>query len=322
MNDFEISIRGFIAHMRSIDIEELTRSGVIYFNSKLEMLEDLHCKMYKLCRLYNLWTHFHDYFQIWYVSKGEFIHTVDNRPYTIRKGDLFVVAPFTLHSIHVESDREMEIIGCEFMPGFVNERFDDQTADQAFFDAGYLEHFWHNDCTAQSQMTLDGVTEGRIRNLMLEMLSEYERRTPFFQMVLKSNLLVMLSIIIRQVNGDVVRAGFEKSEKYLDIMTRVVDYIHTNVHEDIKLEHVCTIANMSKSTFCSLFKEWTGKTFNRYLIDLRILNAMTLLQRPTLSVTDVCYATGFNELSYFCRIFKKYTGISPNDFRKQAIRKS
>ncbi|WP_314588248.1 AraC family transcriptional regulator [Paenibacillus terrigena] len=308
--------------MRSIDIEELTRSGVIYFNSKLEMLEDLHCKMYKLDRLQNLLTHFHDYFQIWYVSKGEFIHTVDNRLYTIRKGDLFVVAPFTLHSIHVESDREMEIIGCEFMPGFVNERFDDQTADQAFFDAGYLEHFWHNDATAQSQMTLDGVTEGRIRNLMLEMLSEYERRTPFFQIVLKSNLLVMLSIIIRQVNGDVVRAGFEKSEKYRDIMTRVVDYIHTNVHEDIKLEHVCTIANMSKSTFCSLFKEWTGKTFNRYLIDLRILNAMTLLQRPTLSVTDVCYATGFNELSYFCRIFKRYTGISPNHFRKQAIRKS
>jgi len=307
--------------MKSPEIEELTRSGVIYFNSKLEMLEDLHCKMYKLDSISNLWTHFHDYFQIWYVSKGGFTHTVNNRPYAITKGDLFVVAPFTLHSIHVESDREVEIMGCEFMPGFVNEQFDHQTGDQAFFDAGYLEHFWHNDPTAQSQIALDGVTEGKIRNLMLEMLSEYEKRTPFFQIVLKSDLLVMLSILIRQVNRDVVRAGFEKSEKYRDIMTRVVDYIHANVHEDIKLEHVYTLANMSKSTFCSLFKEWTGKTFNRYLIDLRILNAMTLLQRPALSVTDVCYATGFNELSYFCRMFKKYTGISPNHFRKQAIQK-
>jgi len=307
--------------MRSVDIEELTRSGVIYFTSRLEMLEDLHCKMYKLGSVSNLWTHFHDYFQIWYVSKGGFIHTVDNQPYTITKGDLFVVAPYTLHSIQVESDREVEIIGCEFMPGFVNEQFDHRTADQAFFDAGYLEHFWHNDPTAQSQIALDGVTEGKIRNLLLEMLNEYERRTPFFQIVLKSNLLVMLSILIRQVNRDIVRAGFEKSEKYRDIMTRVVDYMHHNVHEDIKLEQVCSLANMSKSTFCSLFKEWTGKTFNRYLIDLRILNAMTLLQRPALSVTDVCYATGFNELSYFCRIFKKYTGISPNHFRKQAIPK-
>jgi AraC-like DNA-binding protein len=255
------------------------------------------------------------------VSKGEFKHTVNSRQYTITKGNLFVVAPFTLHSINVLSDQELEIIGCEFMPAFINERFDDKSMDPTFFDVGYLEHFLHTDCTAQSQIALDGVTEGRIRNLMLEMLSEYERRTPFFQMVLKANLMVMLSIIIRQVNGDVVRAGFEKSEKYRDIMTRVVDYIHKNVHEAIKLEHVCAMSNMSKSTFCSLFKEWTGKTFNRYLIDLRIINAMTLLQRPALSVTDVCYATGFNELSYFCRIFKRYTGISPNHFRKQAIQK-
>lgn len=308
--------------MRTLDIEHLTRSGVVYFNSKLEMLEDLHCKMYKLDNLHSLWTHFHDYFQIWYVSKGEFVHIVNSTPYTIKEGDLFVVAPFTLHSINVPSDQAIEIMGCEFMPTFINERFDDMSKDTTFFDTGYLEHFLHTDCTAQSKISLDNITAGRIGNLMLEMLGEYERRTPFFQIVLKANLLLMLSIIIRQVNGDVVKAGYEKSVKYRDIMTRVVDYIHRNVHEDIKLEQVCTMANMSKSTFCGLFKDWTGKTFNRYLIDLRILNAIMLLQRPVLSVTDVCYTTGFNELSYFCRIFKKYTGISPNQFRKQADQKS
>jgi len=309
--------------MRTLDVEKLTRSGVIYFNSKLEMLEDLHCKMYKLNSLHSLWTHFHDYFQIWYVSKGEFKHTVNSQPYNITKGDLFVVAPFTLHRLNVPVEQELEIIGCEFMPAFINERFDDMSmdTDPTFFDVGYLEHFWQTDCTAQSKIELDGVTEGRIRNLMLEMLGEYERRAPFFRIVLKANLLQLLSIIIRQMNGELVKAGFERSEKYRDIMTKVVDYMHKNVHEDIKLEHVCAMSNMSKSTFCSLFKQWTGKTFNRYLIDLRILNAITLLQRPVLSVTDVCYATGFNELSYFCRIFKKYTGISPNQFRKQAIQK-
>ncbi|WFB59987.1 AraC family transcriptional regulator [Paenibacillus sp. BR1-192] len=103
-------------------------------------------------------------------------------------------------------------------------------------------------------------------------------------------------------------------------MTRVVDHIHNHYQEDMNLNDLCSLSNLSRSTFCILFKEWTGKTFNRYLTDLRILQAMMMLKQPELSVTDVCYSTGFNELSYFCRIFKKYTGISPTDFRKQAMK--
>ncbi|MCJ8014142.1 AraC family transcriptional regulator [Paenibacillus sp. KQZ6P-2] len=307
--------------MKKLDIEPLTRLGVIYFNSKLEMLEDLHCKMYRMDTLVSLSTHFHDYFQIWYVSKGEFLHTLGTRQYRIKKGDLFLVPPFTLHRIQAFEKEKVEILGCEFMPPFINERFDDPSGDQTFFDVNYLKHFLHSDCSHHSQIVFDGVTDGKIRNLLQDMLSEYEERTPFFQIILKANLLQLLSIIIRQVNGELVKAGFQKIERYRDTMNKVVEYIDQNAHEDMKLEHICAISNMSKPTICRLFKEWTGKTFNRYLVDLRIANALVLLQRPSLSVTEVCYATGFNELAYFCRIFKKYTGISPNQFRKQAMNK-
>lgn len=307
--------------MKKVDIDELTRSGVIFFNSKLEMLEDLPCKMYRMDKLSSLWVHFHDYFQIWYVSKGEFLHTMGGQEYHITKGNMFVVPPFTEHRIQAPPEQEVEIWGCEFLPTFVNERFGDPSGGQPFFDISYLTYFEHAESVSSYQMTFDGVTDSRIRGLMQEMLGEYERRTPFFQIVLKAHLLLLLSIIVRQVNGELVQAGFEKSEKYRDTMSKVVEYIQKNSHEDIKLEDMCTISNLSKSTFCSLFKEWTGKTFNRYLIDLRINNALGLLQHPSLTVTDVCFAAGFNELSYFCRIFKSYTGISPNQFRKQATTK-
>ncbi|WMT43201.1 AraC family transcriptional regulator [Paenibacillus sp. D2_2] len=307
--------------MKKLDIDQLTRKGVIYFNSKLEMLEDLHCKMYRMDSLVSLSTHFHDYFQIWYVSKGEFLHTLGTRQYRIKKGDLFLVPPFTLHRIQTFEKEKVEILGCEFLPSFINERFDDPVKDQMFFDFNYLKHFFNPDCTRHSQIVFDGVTDGKIRNLLQDMLSEYEERTPFFPIALKANLLQLLSIIIRQVNGELVKAGFQKIERYRDTMNKVVEYIDQNAHEDIKLEHICAMSNMSKPTICRLFKEWTGKTFNRYLVNLRIANALVLLQRPSLSVTDVCYATGFNELAYFCRIFKKYTGISPNQFRKQAMNK-
>lgn len=304
---------------KKLDVEGLTRSGVLYFTSKMEMLEGLHCKMYKLNTLRSLWTHFHDYVQIWYISKGEFIHTVHGQHYQIGKGDLFIIPPHTLHSIDITSDQEIEIMGCEFMPAFINEGFTYMPEEPSFFDKVYLEHFLQDDNKAQYQISLDHITEVKIRNLMVEMLIEYERRSPFFEIALKANLLLMLSILIRQVNGELLKAGFKKVETYKDIMNKAVEHIHKHFHEDIKLEEMLSLSNLSRSTFCSLFKEWTGRTFNRYLTDIRISHAKGLLKQPELSVTDVCYATGFNELSYFCRTFKKYTGISPNYYRKQAI---
>ncbi|WP_054955468.1 AraC family transcriptional regulator [Paenibacillus dakarensis] len=303
-----------------VNIDELTGSGVVYFNSKMEMLEGLPCKMYKLTYQQSLWTHCHDYFQIWYVAKGSFMHTVNHQVYEISKGDIFVIPPFTLHSVTIAPQVEIEIYGCEFMPSFVNERLQGMPVENNFFDIAFLEHFLRKEMNVQSKISLDGVTEVTVRNVMKEMLMEYERRLPFFQISLKANLLVLLSILVRQVNGEIIREGFEKLEKYRGIMTRVVDYINNHYDEDLNLNTLCGISNLSRSTFCNLFKEWTGKTFNRYVTDLRILQAMSLLKQPELSVTDVCYSTGFNELSYFCRIFKKYTGISPTEFRKQAIK--
>ena len=304
---------------KAADIGKWTHSGIIYFTSKMEMLEDLPCKMYRLYKQHSLTYHCHDYFQIWYVAKGAFRHTVSNRRFEIKQGDIFVIPPFTLHSIDIPPEQNIEIYGCEFMPSFINERFEEKPMEPLFFDVAYLEYFLSRDDSAQSKITLEHITEMRVRHVLQEMLAEYERRSPFFQIVLKSNLLLLLSMLIREINKDLVQEGYEKTEKYRSIMTGVIDYIHAAYHEDLHLDTLCSLAKLSRSTFCSIFKAWTGKTFNRYLADLRIFHALTMLKQPELSVTDVCYAIGFNELSYFCRIFKKYTGISPTSYRKQAI---
>ena len=275
--------------------------------------------MYRLTHLQSLWTHCHDYFQIWYVSKGSFTHKVYDQSYEISQGDIFVVSPYTLHSVNVSSGQEIEIYGCEFMPAFINEKLEHMPVGHAIFDMAFVEYFLRRDTDAHFKISMEKGTEVTVRNVMKDMLAEYEGRSPFFQLSLKAYLLVLLSILVREVNGKLVKAGFEKSEKYKEIMTKVVDYIHNHYQEDLKLNTLCGVSNLSKSTFCILFKEWTGKTFNRYLTDYRILQAKYMLKQPELSVTDVCYSTGFNELSYFCRMFKKYTGIPPTDFRKQAI---
>ena len=83
----------------------------------------------------------------------------------------------------------------------------------------------------------------------------------------------------------------------------------------ISLEQMANVAGMSPKYFCYFFKEMTGKTPGEYLKGYRIEKASSKLMYTDLSVTEIAYASGFNDLSYFIKTFKAQKGISPKKFK-------
>ena len=73
---------------------------------------------------------------------------------------------------------------------------------------------------------------------------------------------------------------------------------------------------MSKTYFCYIFKLLTQKTFTEYVSDLRIKKSLELLQNTDMSITRICYEVGFNDVTHFCRVFKKSVGLSAKKYRK------
>ena len=87
---------------------------------------------------------------------------------------------------------------------------------------------------------------------------------------------------------------------------------HDEVHD------VAYIANMTPNAFCRYFKQRTNKTFVNFLIDIRIGNACKLLAKNNdLSITEISYKSGFNNLANFNRKFRAMKGITPSEFRKK-----
>jgi AraC-like DNA-binding protein len=80
---------------------------------------------------------------------------------------------------------------------------------------------------------------------------------------------------------------------------------------------VADLANMSKEAFCRFFKERTGKTLTEFLSQVRIHHACQLLQETDFSVSQIAYQSGFQNLSYFNRTFKKFRGETPKEFREK-----
>lgn len=79
------------------------------------------------------------------------------------------------------------------------------------------------------------------------------------------------------------------------------------------------IANLSKEAFCRFFKERTGKTFTEFLMLARIHQASKLLQESEWSISQIAYHTGFQNLSYFKRAFKKAHGETPKEYRAKTL---
>lgn len=97
---------------------------------------------------------------------------------------------------------------------------------------------------------------------------------------------------------------------------KILNYIFDNLQHDISLSTIASKVHMSNSSFCKYFKKRTKKTFTEYVNKLRVANASKLLSESDLTISQVCFESGFNSVSYFNRQFKKYKKIGPKEYSK------
>ena len=100
----------------------------------------------------------------------------------------------------------------------------------------------------------------------------------------------------------------------------VVQYIKQHLAENLSVDKLSALACMSKATFFRVFKREFGLTPVEYIIRERLGEAKRLLRQPLANVADVCLRAGFNNLSHFQSLFKKYEGLTPGAYRKQIQR--
>ena len=118
-------------------------------------------------------------------------------------------------------------------------------------------------------------------------------------------------------------SSFAKTEIQSDSrrIAKVKEYIDKHFSEEIKLENVTEIVGMAPAAFSRFFKLSTGKTFSKYVIDIRLGHASQLLVNTTMSVAEVCYECGYNNVSNFNRLFKENKKVTPSEFRESYQKK-
>jgi AraC-like DNA-binding protein len=134
------------------------------------------------------------------------------------------------------------------------------------------------------------------------------------------NLLDVINLFIETNEYEPLASGgyhHSFNEKDTQRMNAVYQYLIQNFTDPISLSQIASLANLTPPAFCSFFKKRTQKTFSFFLNELRIGHACKLLCNHELSIADVCFQSGYQNMTNFNNFFKKFKKSTPSQYRKE-----
>lgn len=250
--------------------------------------------------------HFHPEFELTYIQSGEGQRYIGSHSERFSAGDLVFIGPDLPHCwISDENTTNAEAIAIviQFKVDFFGKEF---------FNFPEMKMIKDLLNTADS-----GVEIGfNYRKIVIEKMKSMELETPIQRI---QSLIYILDVISQATDNKLIDISFSpKKYNYLDNtrFQNVFSYIISNFTKQIDLAEIASIANMSKTSFCRYFKQITNKTFIEIVFEFRFEKACFLLKNSNLSVQQICFESGFNDIPYFNKMFKKKHGITPGNYRR------
>lgn len=163
----------------------------------------------------------------------------------------------------------------------------------------------------ENAISFGGNTLLKIRDILMQMkdCSEIDR----VPLVIKILSYVSSPEIANTVGCPVIE---DKKNKRLH---KIYLYIMDHYQYPISLEEIANHVDMERTAFCIFFKKMTGKTFIDFMLDYKINVACELLIKTDKSISEICVASGFRDVPYFNRVFKRLKNTTPGKFREQNI---
>lgn len=167
-----------------------------------------------------------------------------------------------------------------------------------------INSLWFNEHVPEEQLVSD---------IINRIINENKNKHLLYDSVIKSLIIELLVTLFRQhVTYRSVKESSNKMIRQKDTLINALIYIRENFTKDISIDELSSLSGLSRSHFCTSFKELTSMTAINYINTLRCKYAKSLLMTKKYTISEVSYMCGFNNISYFNKTFKKHYGITPS----------
>jgi AraC-like DNA-binding protein len=223
-------------------------------------------------------------------GKGRLLY--EDSEYVVSKGTVFFINCLNYHYYESSLEEPWEILWIHFNGSYAN---------------GYYEEFCKNTfsiITPQDSFLI----ESTLRRI----LSMHQRKDIHRELITSSLIVTILTELILLNTSQDHDSNFAPSH-----IKAIKNKLNKDYTQKISLDDLAKEFSMSKFYLSKEFKKYTGTTINEYLIDQRISHSKELLKYSDLSISDITFASGINNVSHFINLFKEREGITPLGFRKE-----
>ncbi|MBE6912507.1 MAG: helix-turn-helix domain-containing protein [Ruminococcaceae bacterium] len=257
--------------------------------------------------------HYHDYYQLWYIVKGSFVHLIDGKAFVQRKGDLFLIPSYVNHQMDTRNSIDVEWIFVDMADNFLD-LFPGGFEKNKVFNMTCLRPLVYNSKSAEPFIHYEGEKAKEIEAMFDELLNEYNSGSELAPVYIRAKIVQLLSRVAEDYTSKIPEFEEKCFSNYRMAIRTVIDFVNLHYTEDLSCDDIYRIALMSKTSFNYIFKQAVGKTLVDYINMLRIRMAKKLLKEGNLNVTRISEECGFKSATYFGRVFKKETGFTPKEY--------
>lgn len=258
--------------------------------------------------------HYHPEYEIIFVEKSYGIRLMGNHIGNFSDGDLMFIGSNLPHVWR--NDKDFYKNNKDLFVDVYVIQFREDALKEGFFNLPEFTHIKKLFLQGQQGLFVKGKDKKKLSDLIksvyntsgIERLIQFLKTLEAFSKTKEYELLSGIGYTNSVTTADTER------------INKVMTYLMENYIHELNLDKIANLVNLNKSSFCRYFKSRTHKTCSQFLNEIRIAHACKLLINSDMSISEICYNTGYNNISHFNRQFKLITGVTARDYAKKYLK--
>ncbi|MDO5155098.1 MAG: AraC family transcriptional regulator [Eubacteriales bacterium] len=263
-------------------------------------------------------SHWHYYMEIIYIVRGNAMMTCDDKSFVARVGDLVLVLPHQIHSIYAVSHEPFSCLVMKFDVSQLSPAIGQTAGAMSGVHFNSLFRVARDNPNAKLWFHEEELENFPVERIFRYSIQELQAQEYGCRTMVQSCVSQLLTFILRCWRRD----GFDTDQSFAlrteaESIYSITEYIDGHIQENVKVEDLAKMCNMSYSYFAKVFREVYGQSCKKYIEFVRLCKAEDLLLFTNLDLNYISQETGFADCSHFIKAFKEKYGQTPKQYRMQ-----
>ncbi len=252
--------------------------------------------------------HAHEFAELVIVTGGKCLHVTGHDSWELTAGDVFIIAGQREHEYRNLVD--LRLVNILYQPNQLKMSLFDLPSVAGYHALFTLEPSRNTRQPTKGRLHLSGKELAQVIELTDRLDTELKAREPGFGFMATASFMQIIGLLSRSYGRNPSPDG-----RAVLRIGEALSHLERNIHREVNLDELASIANLSRRSFLRIFQSATGSSPLTWVIEQRISRACSLLRHTDRRVTEIAFDVGFNDSNYFTRQFRKITGLSPRDYR-------